>query len=81
MWTQRRGARAADEATSVSFGAGGTVYVGGRAKSAMTGGTAVSGWDGYVQGFSATQLYPGATHTVKTTGVSQFGTTGEDSVQ
>ncbi len=81
LWTQRRGARAADEATSVSFGADGTVYVGGRAKSAIPGGTSVGGWDGYVQGFSASQLYPGAAYTVKSAGVSQFGTTGEDSVQ
>lgn len=81
LWTQRRGARAADEATSVSFGADGTVYVGGRAKSAIPGGTSVGGWDGYVQGFSASQLYPGAAYTVNSAGVSQFGTTGEDSVQ
>ena len=81
LWTQRRGARAADEATSVSFGTNGTVYVGGRAKSAVPGGTAVGGWDGYVQGFNPTQPYPGAAYTVKTAGVSQFGTTGEDSVQ
>ena len=81
LWTQRRGARAADEATSVSFGADGTVYVGGRAKSAMSGGTAVGGWDGYVQGFGASQLYPGAPYTVTSKGVSQFGTVGEDSVQ
>ncbi|MES2835396.1 MAG: transcriptional regulator [Pseudomonadota bacterium] len=81
LWTQRRGARAADEATSVSFGANGAVYVGGRAKSAIPGGTTVGGWDGYVQGFNATQPYPGAAYTVKNAGVSQFGTTGEDSVQ
>lgn len=81
LWTQRRGARAADEATSVSFGANGAVYVGGRAKSAIPGGTSVGGWDGYVQGFSASQLYPGAAYTVTSKGVSQFGTTGEDSVQ
>ncbi len=29
QWTQRRGARAADEATSVAFGADGIVYIGG----------------------------------------------------
>lgn len=81
LWTQRRGARAADEATSVSFGANGAVYVGGRARSAMSGTVGVGGWDGYVQGFNATQPYPGAAYTVKTAGVSQFGTTGEDSVQ
>ena len=81
LWTQRRGARAADEATSVSFGADGAVYVGGRAKSAIPGATTVGGWDGYVQGFTATQSYPGAPYTVKSAGVSQFGTAGEDSVQ
>ena len=37
LWTQRRGARAADEATEVSFGADGMVYVAGRSKSAMPG--------------------------------------------
>ena len=81
LWTQRRGARAADEATSVSFGADGAVYVGGRAKSAIPGATTVGGWDGYVQGFKASQLYPGAPWTVSGVGVSQFGTAGEDSVQ
>lgn len=80
LWTQRRGARAADEATSVSFGADGAVYVGGRAKSAMPGATAAGDWDGYVQGFRGGQPYPTAAWTATSLGVSQFGTSGEDGV-
>ena len=80
QWTARRGARAADEATSVSFGADGTVYVGGRAKSAVTGGSALGGWDGYVQAFKAGEAYPTAGIVPKSTGTSQFGTIGDDSV-
>ena len=62
LWTQRRGARAADEATSVSFGPNGAVYVAGRAQSAMSGTVGVGGWDGYVQAFTAKQAYPSAPH-------------------
>lgn len=80
QWTQRRGARAADEATSVSFGANGMVYVGGRAQSAMSGTAAVGGWDGYVQAFSAVTPFEGARTLVSAQGASQFGTPGEDRV-
>ncbi len=80
-WTQRRGARAADEATAVAFGADGTVYVSGRAQSAIPGASAVGGWDGYVQSFSASQAYAGAPITTQALGATQFGTTGEDNVQ
>ncbi len=80
LWTQRRGARAADEATSVSFGEDGLVYVGGRAKSAMTGSVSVGGWDGYVQAFKAGEPYPTAGITVKAIGQAQFGTGGDDTV-
>jgi hypothetical protein len=80
QWTQRRGTRAADEATSVSFGADGTVYIAGRAKSAITGAAPVGGWDGYVQAFKAGEPYPTAGIVVKTTATAQFGTTSEDSV-
>ncbi|MBU1386012.1 MAG: transcriptional regulator [Alphaproteobacteria bacterium] len=80
VWTQRRGARAADEATSVSFGADGTVYIGGRAKSAVTGGVAVGGWDGYVQAFKAGEPYPTAGIVSKATATTQFGTASDDSV-
>ncbi|WP_230974868.1 NHL repeat-containing protein [Brevundimonas vitis] len=81
LWTQSRGARAADEATSVSFGADGLVYVGGRAKSAMTGASSAGGWDGYVQAFKASQPYPGAAYTVTSVGVDQFGSGSDDDVQ
>lgn len=79
-WTQRRGARAADEATSVSFGADGTVYIAGRAQSAITGSVGVGGWDGYVQAFKAGEPYPTAGITAKAIGTSQFGTSSDDSV-
>ncbi|WP_428150020.1 transcriptional regulator [Brevundimonas sp.] len=80
QWTQRRGARAADEATSVSFGDGGLVYVGGRSKSAMTGAVPVGGWDGYVQAFKAGEPYPTAGIVAKAVGQTQFGTGADDSV-
>lgn len=80
LWTQRRGARAADEATSVSFGADGTVYIGGRAKSAVSGAAPVGGWDGYVQAFKAGEPYPTAGIVSKAVATSQFGTSSDDSV-
>ncbi len=80
QWTQRRGASAADEATAVTFGDDGTVYVAGRAKSAMTGASAVGGWDGYLQAFSQTQAYPTAPVTAASKFTTQFGTGGDDSV-
>jgi hypothetical protein len=80
LWTQRRGARAADEATGVAFAADGTVYVSGRAASAMPGAAGVGGWDGYVESFKASQRYPGAPWTAVATSTRQFGTTGEDTV-
>ncbi|MBX9460314.1 MAG: transcriptional regulator [Brevundimonas sp.] len=80
LWTQRRGARAADEATSVSFGADGMVYIGGRARSAITGAAALGGWDGYVQAFKAGEPYPTAGITVSATATAQFGTGSDDRV-
>jgi len=80
QWTQRRGARAADEATSVSFGTGGLVYIGGRAKSAISGEVGVGGWDGYVQAFKAGEPYPTAGIVVKAVGQTQFGTGADDTV-
>lgn len=79
LWTQRRGARAEDQATSVAFAADGTVVVSGRARSALSGATAQGGWDGYVQTFRAAQPYPGAAWTAAPAGALQFGTSGEDS--
>lgn len=80
QWTQRRGARAADEATSVTFGADGMVYVGGRSKSAINGTVSVGGWDGYVQAFKAGEPYPTAGIQAKAVGQTQFGTGADDSV-
>lgn len=81
LWTQRRGAKAADEATAVSFGADGNVYVAGRSKSAMSGASGVGGWDGYLQGFSAVQAHSLAPYTAAPVSISQFGTAGDDSVK
>lgn len=81
LWTQRRGAKAADEATAVSFGADGRVYVAGRAKSAMPGASGLGGWDGYLQGFTATQAHSLAPLAGAAVSISQFGTTGDDSVK
>lgn len=80
VWTQRRGARAADEATSVSFGPNGTVYVAGRAQSGIPGTAGVGGWDGYVQAFSETQDHKYAPVIAKPVGAAQFGTAGTDGV-
>ncbi len=80
QWTQRRGARAEDQATSVAFGADGLVYIGGRAKSAISGSVSVGGWDGYVQAFKAGEPYPTAGIVSKAIGQSQFGTGGDDGV-
>lgn len=81
QWTQRRGAKAADEATAVSFGADGKVYVAGRSQSAMPGAASAGGWDGYVQAFSESQAHILAPIKGTATGVSQFGTAGDDNVQ
>ncbi|MDQ3126695.1 MAG: transcriptional regulator [Pseudomonadota bacterium] len=80
VWTQRRGAREADEATSVSFGSNGTVYVGGRSQGAIPGAAGQGGWDGYVQAFSESQAHIYAPVVATSVGVSQFGTTAEDGV-
>ena len=80
LWTQRRGARAADEATAVAFGADGVVHVAGRAQSAISGGTALGGWDGYVQSFSQSQAHALAPVTAAVAGVAQFGSARDDSV-
>lgn len=77
-WTQRRGAREEDEALAVSFGADGSVYVAGRARSAVIGGEALGGYDSYIQGFGPpTVSSPSGVPLFGT----QFGTTGEDRAQ
>ncbi|RZI98322.1 MAG: transcriptional regulator [Brevundimonas sp.] len=80
LWTQRRGARAADEATSVSFGADGMVYVAGRAQSGIPGSAALGGWDGYVQAFTETQVHDLAPIVPRMAAGTQFGTAGNDGV-
>jgi len=81
LWTQRRGARATDEATGVKFSADGQVIVTGRAKSAMPGAAGIGGWDSYVQAFTSSQPYPTAAWTATVDGTVQFGSTGDDAVQ
>ncbi len=81
LWTQRRGARAADEATAVSFGADGEVYVAGRSKSGMPGAASLGGWDGYLQGFTATRAHSLAPMIATAVSINQFGTAGDDSVK
>lgn len=80
QWAQRRGARAADEATAVSFGSDGTVYIAGRAQSAVAGASAVGAWDGYVQASRAGEPYPTAGIVAKAVAATQFGTVTDDSV-
>ena len=72
-WTQRRGARLNDEADNVAFGADGTVYVAGRSQSQMPGGSAIGGWDSYLEGFKAD-----AAGNVKTVFTQTVGSTGSD---
>jgi hypothetical protein len=73
LWTQRRGARLEDEASQLAFGADGTVYVGGRARSSMPNAGSVGGWDSYVQAFKAD-----STGKVQTLFTQGFGTAGSD---
>ncbi|WEK39900.1 MAG: transcriptional regulator [Candidatus Brevundimonas colombiensis] len=81
LWTQRRGARAADEATEVSFGADGMVYVAGRSKSAMSGQAALGGWDSYLQTFQEKPIAINGPDIGVNISTLQFGTSGDDSVQ
>ncbi len=73
-WTQRRGARLADEASQLAFGADGTVYVAGRAKSALPGASNLGDWDNYVEAFAP----PDAKGKVATLFTQNFGTAGSD---
>lgn len=78
-WTQRRGSSGADQATSVTFGDDGSVYVGGKTQGAMQGATdAKGGTDGYVMGFTSTGDYKFTiqTGTAQSDTVSQILTDG-----
>jgi hypothetical protein len=72
-WTQRRGARLNDEANNVAFGSDGTVYVAGRSQSTMPGGSALGGWDSYLEGFKAD-----ASGKVSTVFTQTVGSAGSD---
>lgn len=80
LWTQRRGARAEDEATAVSFGADGQLIVAGRARSGMPGQSALGGWDAYVQVITESQVHSLAPKTPSAGQALQFGTGSDDSV-
>ncbi|WP_404419468.1 transcriptional regulator [Brevundimonas vesicularis] len=81
LWTQRRGAKAADEATEVRFGADGVVYVAGRSKSGMPGSAALGGWDSYLQAFREQPIVINGPDVGVNISTAQFGTGGDDSVQ
>jgi hypothetical protein len=74
VWTQRRAAREEDQANAVAFGADGTVYVAGQAKSAIPGSAgALGGWDGYLAAFGTA-----ADGSATAKFVTQFGAAGDD---
>jgi hypothetical protein len=52
LWIRKIGGTGADEARAVAFAADGSLYVGGRTKSALSGANG-GGWDGFVATFSA----------------------------
>lgn len=81
QWTERRGATAADEATSVAFGNNGQVFVGGRSQSAIPGTGSLGGWDGYLQTFTETAALTADTPPTITASATQFGTGSDDNVQ
>lgn len=81
LWTQRRGAKAADEATEVRFGADGVVYVAGRSKSGMPGSAALGGWDSYLQAFREQPIKINGPDVGVNISTAQFGTGGDDSLQ
>lgn len=78
VWTQRRGALQADEATAVAFSDdGATVFVGGKTKSTMPGAASASGgWDGYLSGITTS-----ATGIPVTQFTQQFGTAADEAVE
>ncbi|WP_293898036.1 hypothetical protein [Phenylobacterium sp.] len=74
IYTQRRGARQADEASQLTFGADGSVYVAGRSKSALPGASGLGGWDSYIEAFAP----PDSKGKVATTFTQNFGTSADD---
>lgn len=78
LWTQRRGARLADEASQIAFGADGTVYVAGRSKSALPGATGLGDWDSYIEAFGTPSTDPATKGKVPALFTQSFGTAGAD---
>jgi hypothetical protein len=71
LWTDRQGALGEDQAQAVAFDASGNVYVAGKTKGTIGGGTAVGGWDGYLRAYNASG---------KVQSTKQFGSVADDSV-
>ncbi|WP_068875480.1 MULTISPECIES: hypothetical protein [unclassified Phenylobacterium] len=78
MWTQRRGARLADEASQIVFGDNNMVYVAGRSKSALPGATSLGDWDSYIEGFGPPSTDPITKGKVPATFTQSFGSAGAD---
>jgi len=78
MWTQRRGARLADEASQIVFGDNNMVYVAGRSKSALPGATGLGDWDSYIEGFGPPSTATLTKGKVPATFTQSFGTSGSD---
>lgn len=78
QWTQRRGARLADEASQIAFGDNGMVYVAGRSKSAVPGATSLGDWDSYIEGFGPPSTQLATLGKVPATFTQNFGTAGAD---
>lgn len=78
MWTQRRGARLADEASQIVFGDNNMVYVAGRSKSALPGAAGLGDWDSYIEGFGPPSTDPLTKGKVPATFTQSFGSSGAD---
>lgn len=78
MWTQRRGARLADEASQIVFGDNNMVYVAGRSKSPLPGATGLGDWDSYIEGFGPPSTATLTKGKVPATFTQSFGTAGSD---
>jgi hypothetical protein len=78
VFSQRRGATAADQVNALAFGADGTLYVAGTTSSGMGGQASLGQQDAYVQGFKAN--LPGSDFAYSQTFTVQYGTAGVDKV-
>ncbi|HEX7885695.1 MAG TPA: hypothetical protein VF474_06935 [Phenylobacterium sp.] len=78
MWTQRRGARLADEASQIVFGDNDMVYVAGRSKSSLPGAAPLGDWDSYIEGFGPPSTAIATKGKVPATFTQSFGTSDAD---